>query len=195
VYRPADARVDIVAFTPPSERQVLAGWAGVTFAAGDQFGAQALEDGTVRLYRNGSRIGSASIAGWSFATLGGRIGLYVAGAQDARFDDFGGGTIEPESSPPLAVPTTRPGTAWVSAAFPNPTRGGATFSLVLPTAQEVSLSVLDIQGREVWRVPSRRYDAGSWSLAWEGTNVPVGLYLARVRVGTEDHLRRVAVLH
>ncbi len=76
---------------------------GVTFSAGDTFGARALEDGTVSAFQNGVPIGSANVTGgtWTpaFNSAGGRIGVWYAsaggfgGANDARFDNFGGGTL------------------------------------------------------------------------------------------------------
>jgi hypothetical protein len=81
---------------------------GVTFANGDQFGAQALVDGTVNAFQNGALIGSVNVTSganpWSTALAqgGGQIGLRFAGttlsgAGDARIDDFGGGDITPAS--------------------------------------------------------------------------------------------------
>ncbi len=75
-------------------------FAGVTFAAGNKLGARVLEDGTVIAYKDGVPVGSVNVAGsWPAAKVsgGGRLGVRFVGAQnnttnDARFDDFGGGT-------------------------------------------------------------------------------------------------------
>ncbi len=74
---------------------------GVTFASGDVFGARAVADGTVAVYKNGVPIGSCNLyAGpkpWSptFVEGGGRIGVWFfeQKAADSAFDDFGGGTM------------------------------------------------------------------------------------------------------
>jgi hypothetical protein len=75
---------------------------GITFAAGDVFGARTLSDGTVNVYKNGALIGTTNIATgpnpWpaSALTSGGKIGVWFIGTtttNDARFDDFGGGTL------------------------------------------------------------------------------------------------------
>ena len=62
----------------------------------------------------------------------------------------------------------------------------------------MSLSVLDIQGREVWRAATRRYAVGRWTMSWDGrtTRGPAGtgVYLARVRVGGREFLRRIALI-
>jgi len=74
-----------------------------TFAAGDQLGARALQDGTVTVFKNGLPLGSTNVGGgadpWPLANVqgGGQIGLsfasllFVPGVNDARLDNFGGG--------------------------------------------------------------------------------------------------------
>jgi O-glycosyl hydrolase len=87
----------------------------------------------------------------------------------------------------------------LSEAFPNPTRADAAFTLSLASEEDVSLSVIDIQGREVWSAPARRYAPGVWPLSWNGRTregaASPGIYLARVRVGDRELLRRIAVIH
>ncbi|MDP1807169.1 MAG: hypothetical protein Q8K72_18475 [Acidimicrobiales bacterium] len=76
-----------------------------SFAAGDQLGARARSDGTVRVFKNGTQIGLVTIpttgaAAW--ATGGGSIGLRFNGATiaaDARLDNFGGGNAAPAYTP------------------------------------------------------------------------------------------------
>jgi hypothetical protein len=81
---------------------------GVKFAAGDVFGARALADGSVIVFKNGVAIGSTNVAAigsssnpWraNFAKGGGQIGVWFAGRMDlpngnqAGFDNFGGGNM------------------------------------------------------------------------------------------------------
>jgi drug/metabolite transporter superfamily protein YnfA len=70
----------------------------VTFANGDQFGAQALATGEVVIFKNGTEVGRVTLnpADQSFFNArGGRIGLWFISARKTIFDDFGGGTITP----------------------------------------------------------------------------------------------------
>lgn len=73
------------------------------FAANDTLGARALADGIVIAYKNGVEIGRVNVTTtanpWPTANAsgGGRLGVRFVGAQnnttnDARFDNFGGGT-------------------------------------------------------------------------------------------------------
>jgi hypothetical protein len=74
----------------------------MTFSANDIFGARAMADGSVRVYKNGVQYGlvylNAGSNPWPNALIqnGGKIGFWFLGtssSRDARFDDFGGGTM------------------------------------------------------------------------------------------------------
>ena len=65
----------------------------VRFMDGDTFGARALGNGMVEVYRNGALLGARDITSWRFYDKGGYIGLWFIGARGAVLDDFGGGTI------------------------------------------------------------------------------------------------------
>jgi PKD domain-containing protein len=202
-YLGTASQVTVYTFAPPNTWATWGVFSGVTFAAGNQFGARALSDGTVQVYKNGAAIGTVSVAGWPFAGLGGRIGLSVWNASATRFDNFGGGNVAGSlatSNPqlPLAGRIAPPEALSLSAAYPNPTTGAVTMSLTLPRDQDVSLSVLDIQGREVWRTPAEHYTAGRWSVSWDGRSnrgpVKTGVYLANIQVGEKVFLRRFAIV-
>ena len=59
---------------------------------GDVLGARADPAGSIEVYRNGALLGSRDVSGWTHASAGGYIGLWLAGASNAVLDDFGGGT-------------------------------------------------------------------------------------------------------
>jgi hypothetical protein len=82
----------------------------------------------------------------------------------------------------------------LSSAVPNPTRGRTHFWLTLPRATRVSMSVHDVQGREVWSSPAREYTPGRWGLEWDSSHVRAGVYLLRVDAGQSHWVRRVAVI-
>lgn len=65
----------------------------VTFNDGDTFGARALADGTVEVYKNGELLASRDVSSWSYYDQGGYIGLWFIGVDEAILDDFGGGNI------------------------------------------------------------------------------------------------------
>jgi hypothetical protein len=96
----------------------------------------------------------------------------------------------PVGAPPRAVS--------LSGAFPNPSTGGVELWLTLPREDDVALSILDVQGREVWRAPAVRRGQGRQALAWDGRSAsgPVrsGVYLGCVRVGQRSFTRRFAIV-
>lgn len=98
------------------------GWVGrgtiapVTLQAGDQFGARAEADGTVEVYRNGALLGTVSVAGWEFASGGGRVGMTLAVANASRIDNFGGGTFVPAVNTPPAASILSPADSFFYAA-------------------------------------------------------------------------------
>jgi len=65
----------------------------IAFVDGDTFGARALANGTVEIYKNGTLLATRNITAWPHYADGGYIGLWFIGAEDAVLDDFGGGTI------------------------------------------------------------------------------------------------------
>jgi len=102
VYDPSASVVRIETLTPGGVWTLKATFTGITFQTGDTFGARALQNGTVGVYKNGVLIGSTNITGgaWTaaFNNAGGRIGVWFMAPSftipnDARFDNFGGGTL------------------------------------------------------------------------------------------------------
>ncbi|MBI5566319.1 MAG: IPT/TIG domain-containing protein [Chloroflexi bacterium] len=104
IYNRPASQVRIETLDPVNGWVVRATLPAVTFVNSDQFGAQALQDGTVRVYKNGSLIGSTNVtsgaAPWptALAQAGGQIGVAFIGttnigAGDARINDFGGGSV------------------------------------------------------------------------------------------------------
>lgn len=66
----------------------------LTLNAGDQFGARALADGTVIIYKNSTAVGSVIIdSSWPYRTDNGRIGIWLINAVDTVVDDIGGGML------------------------------------------------------------------------------------------------------
>ena len=92
-------------------------------------------------------------------------------------------------------PTVRPG---VLMATPNPFAGRTSILLTLPAAQEVEVSVLDLGGRIVWRMPMARMEAGQHRIPWygqddSGRRVNAGLYFVQAHAGSGLNLRGTVV--
>jgi hypothetical protein len=81
---------------------------------------------------------------------------------------------------------------------PNPTRGPVRLSLELPQASEVQLAVFDLAGRRM-HLSKRSLPAGRHELEWDGrlaggATASAGLYLAHVKVGGREEVRRFVLL-
>lgn len=82
---------------------------------------------------------------------------------------------------------------------PNPARGVSTIAFALPAAAEVSVRVLDLQGRLVRTLAHGRLAAGAQRLAWDGRDdagglAPRGLYFVHVDAGTDHGVARIVRL-
>lgn len=78
-----------------------------------------------------------------------------------------------------ASPTVRPQAAFLPNA-PNPFTDRTTLSFTLQRPGPVRLSVYDATGRELAVLVDRVLPAGTHAVSWDGTGVPVGVYLARL---------------
>jgi len=99
-YLPGQEIVRVTSYQPKKLGPALGWWIladiPAEFSNGDRLAAEALADGSVRVYKNGTLIGTASTTGvhgnW-FATRGGNTGVWFMLGSKARFDDFGGGNL------------------------------------------------------------------------------------------------------
>jgi hypothetical protein len=97
-YRAASHTVELWTFRPDTLTWQSYGAIPVNFADGDQFGARALSNGIVIVYKNGIEAGYFTLNAADqafFNPKGGYIGLWFINAANAFFDDFGGGTLLP----------------------------------------------------------------------------------------------------
>jgi hypothetical protein len=92
-YNPANSRVQVWTYASGQGWVQRGADLAVTFAAGDRFGAQALSNGQVRVYKNGTLLGTRDTTGWTYAANGGYVGLWMVDANTSRLEDFGGGTL------------------------------------------------------------------------------------------------------
>jgi choice-of-anchor B domain-containing protein len=93
-------------------------------------------------------------------------GLFVLDPQ------LGGATTDAEAA--------APGAFTLGAAYPNPTSGRTHVDLALGSAQHVDVVVYDVLGRRVADLFHGRLAAGeARTFAFDGTNLPAGLYFIR----------------
>jgi hypothetical protein len=68
----------------------------------------------------------------------------------------------------------------LSAAYPNPSAGAVSFEVTLPETGAVELAIFDIAGRRVATAASGELAGGRHTVAWDATDAPAGVYIARL---------------
>jgi len=79
-------------------------------------------------------------------------------------------------------------------AYPNPFNPKAIVSLKLPAAAEIRVSLVDLTGREVAKLASGRFEAGSHNLMIDGSEIKAGTYFLRVESANDGIVRKVTLL-
>lgn len=135
-----------------------------------------------------------------------RMWAYVQGYATGNsilylYSPYGDGpAIEIQVSDANAVAVEdQPLTAALSlAASPNPARGPARISYVLPRASDVRLAIYDVAGHRIARLRDGREPAGRAEVTWSGKSddgrlAPAGIYLVELMAGPERRVQRLAV--
>ncbi|RMH58325.1 MAG: T9SS C-terminal target domain-containing protein [Bacteroidetes bacterium] len=78
--------------------------------------------------------------------------------------------------------------------YPNPFNPTTSIRYGLPEAAEVELAVYDAVGRRVALLVDGRQDAGYHEVTFEAASLPSGLYLYRLRAGSEEHTGTMILL-
>ena len=71
----------------------------------------------------------------------------------------------------------------LGAAYPNPFNPTTTLSFAIPVNSEVSLSIYNLQGREVTTLIDANMDAGYHSVVWNANSDASGVYFVKMLAG------------
>ena len=85
----------------------------------------------------------------------------------------------------------RPG--WQTGSYPNPVRSTATITFTIPAAQ-VSILLLDSQGRQIRKIAEGNYTAGTHQIVFERDGLPAGNYFYNLRVNGMSVTRKLLLL-
>ncbi|RKY54878.1 MAG: hypothetical protein DRP93_04515, partial [Candidatus Neomarinimicrobiota bacterium] len=66
--------------------------------------------------------------------------------------------------------------------YPNPFNAHTTLNYDIPINSYVNISIYDIHGRRINTLVNSQHSSGSYSLSWNCTNVPSGMYIAIMQV-------------
>ena len=98
VYDALAHAVRVSTVRPPNLTWTPYASAPATFVNGDKLGACVDASGVVRIYKNNVVMATVTLSAADkafFNFRGGKIGLWTRLADEASFDDFGGGTVTP----------------------------------------------------------------------------------------------------
>lgn len=79
-------------------------------------------------------------------------------------------------------------------AFPNPFNPVTELRFDLPNAGRTTLRVYDMLGREVATLLDEHRVAGTYTVSFDATNLPSGLYFARLTSGTNVQVRKLMLV-
>ena len=90
------------------------------------------------------------------------------------------------------------GSLALAAPFPNPARGSARAELSLGTSAQVEVNVFDAAGRRVRVLARRSFDAGRYTMVWDGrdergSRVRAGVYFMRATDGSATRTHRLVL--
>ncbi len=88
----------------------------------------------------------------------------------------------------------RPTEVALRGATPNPITAGGTIGYTLPERREVTLAVYDLMGRKVATLDTGSRSPGTHRARLEGTSLPSGTYVVRLRAGQTQKSRRITVV-
>jgi hypothetical protein len=83
--------------------------------------------------------------------------------------------------------------------YPNPFNPETTIRYFLPMEAKVSLTIFDVNGREMIRLFEGNQMAGEYAFTWNGCDrqrleVPSGVYLCQLRAGALVEVRKMALI-
>ncbi len=79
-------------------------------------------------------------------------------------------------------------------AFPNPFNSATELRFDLPIASRVTLKIYDLTGREVLILTDNQFVAGRYRLTWSASDVPSGIYLARLEANSYKQMAKLVLV-
>lgn len=78
--------------------------------------------------------------------------------------------------------------------YPNPFNPVTRIGFSIPKSEFVSISVFDIEGREVAKVLNTALQAGNYSVEWKADKITSGVYYYRIKAGDFSQTKSMIVL-
>jgi flagellar hook assembly protein FlgD len=79
-------------------------------------------------------------------------------------------------------------------AYPNPFNPVTTLSFAIPVDSDVSLSIYNLQGREVSTLIDKNMDAGYHSVVWNADSHASGVYFVKMVAGNYVNTQKLMLV-
>jgi Secretion system C-terminal sorting domain len=189
-------------------------WTGVTFPNGQVFGPLSRIPVTIPAFFNETVFGLFQEIPWN-APAGeymfeGHLGIWPNSSLSDSFpftklggpsaDSFTGDPLEWANSGMLAFGETGekvalPTEYLMTEAYPNPFNPSTSFSVVLPDAADLTVTVYNIAGQQVATVANGQFSAGQHNFSFDASGMASGLYFIRANVpGKFDQINKVTLI-
>jgi hypothetical protein len=87
-----------------------------------------------------------------------------------------------------------PETYFLAQNYPNPFNPETNISFGLPENAQVKITIIDILGREAGVLTNSRLNAGYYSVTFNGTNYPSGVYFCRIEAGSFTSFKKMVLV-
>ena len=78
--------------------------------------------------------------------------------------------------------------------YPNPFNPSTTISYQLPTTNHVTLKIYDGLGKEVATLVNEMKEAGSYSLQFNASTLPSGIYFAQLQYNGKQIVQKMTLM-
>jgi hypothetical protein len=92
------------------------------------------------------------------------------------------------------IPTSMPTIFSISSAYPNPFNPVTTLTLTIPEAGDINVQVYNLYGQIVSTLLSGHNPANTYSLVWDASNIPSGMYFVRAEVGGFSETQKLMLI-
>jgi len=111
----------------------------------------------------------------------------------ARYYQFGG-SDSVRVTDVEQIDLSAPRAVMLAQNYPNPFRGSTSIVYAIPVAQQVSLRMYDLQGREVQKLVDQPQAAGQYRVDFSVKGLASGVYFCRLQVGKVVQQRKMLLL-
>jgi hypothetical protein len=132
---------------------------------------------------------SSLVAGSTSGGIGGAnlfAGTYGSGVWRRTLSEMITAVKETESEIPARFS--------LSQNYPNPFNPATTITYMVPKSVHVKLIVYDLLGREISRLINEEKQEGSYSVFFDASQLPSGLYLCRLTAGEYTMVKKMLLL-